>query len=86
MKYPLIPDEKGIKIIANEMEIEKMYYCYHNRKIMLVYKDEQQFLNCYELEDKEIVDMVKDCKKPEEIEKLVEEFITKTKKNLASNN
>ena len=78
MGYPLIPDEKGIKIIAEEMEPEKMYYCYHNKKVMLVYKDEQQFLNCYEIEEQEIVDVVKECKNPDEIEKIIEEYLSKT--------
>ncbi|MGQ0606616.1 MAG: hypothetical protein ACT4OD_06705 [Candidatus Nitrosotenuis sp.] len=77
MVYPLIPDEKGIKIIAEEMEPEKMYYCHHNKKVMLVYKDEQQFLNCYEIEEQEIVDSVKNCKSPDEIGKIIEDYLTK---------
>ena len=75
MEYPIKPDEKGIKIIAQEMEPEKMYYCYHNKKVMLVYKDEQEFLNCYEIEDEEIVNIVKDCKTPEEIEKIIDNYL-----------
>ncbi|MBI5697331.1 MAG: hypothetical protein HZC29_02290 [Thaumarchaeota archaeon] len=77
MSYPLIPDEKGIKIIAEKMEQEKMYYCYHNNKVMLVYKDDQEFLNCYEIEDEEIVSSVRDCKNPEEIEKIIEDYLAK---------
>lgn len=76
MVYPLVPDEKGIKIIAQEMEPEKMYYCYHNNKIMLVYKDEHEFLNCYEIEEQDIVNEVKECKTPEEIEKIIENYLT----------
>ena len=52
-----------------------MYYCYHNKKVMLVYKDEQEFLNCYEIEDEEIVNIVKDCKTPEEIEKIIDNYL-----------
>ena len=77
MSYPLIPDEKGIKIIAETMEKEKMYYCYHNKKVLLVYKDDQEFLNCYEIEDEEIVTSVKECKTPDEIEKKIEEYLAK---------
>lgn len=76
MTYPVIPDEKGIKIIAQEMVPEKMYYCYHNNKVMLVYKDEQEFLNCYEIEEQEIVLAVKECKNPDEIEKVIEQYLT----------
>jgi len=75
LEYPIRPDEKGIKIIAQEMEPEKMYYCYHNKKVMLVYKDEQEFLNCYEIEDEEIVNIVKNCKTPEEIEKIIDNYL-----------
>jgi RecA-family ATPase len=77
LEYPLRPDEKGIKIIAQEMEQEKMYYCYHNNKVMLVYKDTQEFLNCYEIEDEEIISIVKDCKGPEEIEKVIQNYLEK---------
>jgi hypothetical protein len=75
LEYPLRPDEKGIKIIAQEMEPEKMYYCYHNNKVMLVYKDEQEFLNCYEIEEEQIVNVVKECKTPEEIEKIIQDYL-----------
>jgi RecA-family ATPase len=77
MGYPLVPDEKGIKIIAQEMEPEKMYYCYHNNKVMLVYKDEQEFLNCYEIEEEDIVSIVKQCKNPDEIEKAIQDYLAK---------
>jgi RecA-family ATPase len=77
LTYPIVPDEKGIKIIAQEMVPEKMYYCYHNNKVMLVYKDEQEFLNCYEIEEQEIVLAVKECKSPDEIEKVIEQYLTK---------
>ena len=76
MGYPLVPDEKGIKIIAQEMEPEKMYYCYHNNKVMLVYKDAQEFLNCYEIEEQEIVESVKN-KNHDEIEKIIEQYLAK---------
>jgi hypothetical protein len=75
MSYPLVPDEKGVKIIPELMEKEKMYYCLQNEKVMLVYKDEQEFLNCYEIEEKEIVDRVKECQSPEEIEAAIREYL-----------
>ena len=40
------------------MEKEKLYHCIFNDKVFLVFKDEQEFLNCYEIEEKEIVDKV----------------------------
>jgi hypothetical protein len=52
VSYPITSDEGGIKIIPELMEQEKMYYCLHNGKILLVFKDSQEFLNCYEIEEK----------------------------------
>jgi hypothetical protein len=77
VSYPLSSDEKGIKIIPQLMEPERMYYCLHNDKVLLVFKDEQQFLNCYEIEEKEIVEDVKKCKNTDEIEKMIENYISK---------
>jgi hypothetical protein len=77
VSYPLLPDERGVKIIPELMEPEKMYYCLHNEKVLLVYKDEQEFLNCYEIEEKEVVESVKNCQSPDEIEKTIENYIAK---------
>jgi hypothetical protein len=81
MSYPLSSDEKGLKIIPELMEKEKMYYCLHNSKILLVFKDDQEFLNCYEIEDTEIVSAVKNSTNPQEIEKIIEAYISENIKH-----
>ena len=43
---------------------------------MLVYKDHNEILNCYEIDDDEIVSMVKISNK-DDIEKILEEYIEK---------
>ena len=58
MVKPISVDENGIKLKPEIMEKEKLYHCVFNNKVFLVYKDEQEFLNCYEIEEKEIVDKV----------------------------
>lgn len=75
MSYPLVPDKNGVKIIPDLMEKEKMYYCVQNEKVMLVYKDEQEFLNCYEIEEKDIVESIKKCQNPDEIEKAIQDYL-----------
>ncbi|MDC8437562.1 MAG: hypothetical protein LV468_01000 [Candidatus Nitrosotenuis sp.] len=75
--YPVSSDEGGIKIKPEYMEQEKMYYCIHNDKVLLVFKDDQEFLNCYEVEDAEIVQSVKKCNGVDEIEKVIEEYLAK---------
>jgi hypothetical protein len=77
MSYPLSSDEKGVKIMPELMEKEKMYYCLHNENVLLFFKDDQEFLNCYEIEEKEIVEIVKKCKSADEIEKTIENYLAK---------
>jgi len=40
-----------------------------------VYKDSQDFLNCYEIEEEELVNKIKNSKKDEEIEKIFEDYL-----------
>jgi DNA-binding protein len=64
---------------------EKMYYCLHNQKVLLVFKDEHGFLNCYEIEDAEIIENVKNCTNADEIEQSIESYITKHISNIKIN-
>ena len=43
---------------------------------MLVYKDQNEILNCYEIEEEEIVLKVKESKN-DDIEKILEDYIQK---------
>lgn len=54
-----------------------MYYCIHNEKVLMVFKDSQEFLNCYEIEEEEVVNAVKKCTTPGDIEKEIENYISK---------
>ena len=58
MSYPLSSGKDGIKIQPDKMEPETLYHCIHQNKIMLVYKDHNEILNCYEIDDDEIVSKV----------------------------
>jgi len=76
MPYPLTTGKDGIKIQPDKMESETLYHCIFQNKIMLVYKDHNEILNCYEIDDDEIVSRVKTSNK-EYIEKILEEYIEK---------
>ncbi len=76
MSYPLSSGKDGIKIQPDKMEPEMLYYCIYQNKIMLVYKDHNEILNCYEIDDNEIVSRVKTSDK-DDIEKILEEYIEK---------
>ena len=77
MVNPISVDENGIKLKPEIMEKEKLYHCLFNDKVFLVFKDAQEFLNCYEIEEKEIVDKV--MSKPQNIDNILNEFITNKK-------
>jgi hypothetical protein len=76
MPYPLSTGKDGIKIQPDKMESEILYHCIFQNRIMLVYKDQNEILNCYEIDEVEIVSKVKASSK-DNIEKILEEYIEK---------
>ena len=52
-------NDDGVKFKPEIMEKEKLYHCMFNDKIILAFKDHQDFLNCFEIEDLEIVNKIK---------------------------
>ena len=73
--YPVSPGDDGIKIQPEKMEIEKLYHCVFQDKVLLFYKDVQDVLNCYEIEDKDLVQKIKAISNKEEVEKFLEEYV-----------
>ena len=76
MAYPISAEKDGVKIKPELMEKEKMYHCIFNDKVVLLFKDQNEILNCYEIEDEQIVSKVK-LSKEEDIEEILEEYISK---------
>ena len=76
MSYPLTAEKDGIKIRPDKMQPETLYHCIYQNKIMLVYKDQNEILNCYEIDENEIVCKVKESDS-DSIEKILEEYIEK---------
>ncbi len=74
MDYPIEAGSEGIKIRAEKMEIDKLYYCLYQDKIMLFYKDQNEMLNCYEIAEKDIVEEVKKSQS-ENIENILQKYI-----------
>jgi len=75
---PVSAEKDGIKIRPEHMEKEKLYHCIFNNKVLVFYKDEQDLLNCYEIEEEELVEKIKSCNN-DELEKLFEEYIEQKK-------
>lgn len=76
MDYPVSIEKEGIKLKTEQMEVDKLYYCVYQEKVMLFFKDKNELLNCYEIEEKEIVDEVKQAQSGD-IEKILEKYIEK---------
>ena len=74
MDYPVTANDDGIKIKPEQMEKERLYHCVIKNKVILLYKDSQDFLNCYEIEEEELVNQIKNSKNDEEIEKIFEDY------------
>ena len=75
MAYPVSSDDNGINIKPELMEKEKLYHHVFKNKVLLLFKDSQDFLNCYEIEEEDLVNQVKNSKTDDEIEKIFEEYI-----------
>jgi hypothetical protein len=73
--YPISADDGGINIKPELMEKEKLYHYVFKNKILLVFKDFKDFLNCYEIEEEELVNRVKNSTNDAEVEKVFEEYI-----------
>ena len=57
------------------MEKEKLYHCVFQDKVLLFYKDIQDVLNCYEIEEKGLVQKIKAISNKEDVEKFLEEYV-----------
>ena len=73
--YPVSISEDGVKIQPENMEQEKLYHCIFKDKVLLIYKDVQDVLNCYEVEEPELVQKIKSASNQDEIEKILEDYI-----------
>ena len=81
MDYPVITEPEGVKIKPEKMEIDKLYHCIFQDRVLLFFKDQVGMLNCYEMDEKELVDSIKQSSSPDEIEKILQKFIEKENLN-----
>ena len=75
MTYPISTNPDGVKIMPQHMEKEKLYHCVYKEKILLIYKDDEDLLNCYEIEEQDLVEKVKTNGNQDEIEIILEEYL-----------
>ena len=75
MEYPVSVDENGVNFKPEKMEKEKLYHCIFKDKAMLVFKDSQEVMNCYEIEEPDLVEQIRKCDDDNDLEKLLEDYI-----------
>jgi hypothetical protein len=75
MEYPITATDDGINIKPELMEKEKLYHYLFKNKIYLLFKDSQDLLNCYEIEEESLVNQIKISKSDDEVEKILEDYI-----------
>lgn len=75
MDYPISVGDDVVNIKPEKMEKEKLYHCIFKNKIILVFKDIQDVLNCYEIEEESLVNKVKNSENDEQVMKIFEDFI-----------
>ncbi|AJW71186.1 hypothetical protein [Nitrosopumilus adriaticus] len=75
MDYPVSADENGVNLKPEKMEKEKLYHCIFKNKAMLVFKDSQDVLNCYEIEQEDLVEKIRKASNEDDLEKLLEDYL-----------
>jgi len=48
---PVTVNSDGVKLKPEKMLINQLYHCIFENKVFLFYKDEDELLHCYEVED-----------------------------------
>lgn len=81
MDYPVTTEPEGVKINPEKMEKDKLYHCVFKDKVLLFFKDQNDMLNCYEIDEKELVDSIKQSSSSDEVENILQKFIEKENLN-----
>ena len=75
MDYPLTANEDGVNIKPENMEKEHLYHCLFKNKVILLFKDSQDFLNCYEIEEEDLVNQIKNSSSDLEVETILQNYV-----------
>jgi len=70
--YPVVAGQDGIKLKTEKMVTDQLYHCVYDSKIFLFYKDENDLLHCYEVENPDAVREI--AASPSEIESILKKY------------
>jgi hypothetical protein len=71
-EYPVVIENDGIKLKTEKMIAERLYHCVYQSKVFLFYKDEQDLLHCYEVEDPRAVKEI--AENPSQLEDILKKY------------
>src|SRR4026208_1665109 len=72
LEYPVIVQPDGIKLQPEKMVIDQLYHCIFEKRVFLFYKDEQELLHCYEVDNPMAVKEISE--NPMEIENILRKY------------
>ena len=81
MGYPVFANDDGVNLNPKIMEKEKIYHCIFKNKAILVFKDSQDLLNCYEIEEADLVERIRGCGSDADLERLLGDYISEHHQN-----
>ncbi|MEO9319497.1 MAG: hypothetical protein ABI361_02375 [Nitrososphaera sp.] len=72
-EYPVsLQPDGNIKLKTDKMAVDKLYHCIAEDRVYLFYKDENELLNCYEIEDQKVVDEIR--ARPHDLEEILKAY------------
>lgn len=72
MEYPVTVQSDGVKLKPEKMIINQLYHCIFEDKVFLFYKDEEELLHCYEVENPDAVKEI--SANPSDTEKILKKY------------
>ena len=72
MEYPVTVQSDGIKLKPEKMIVNQLYHCLFEDKVFLFYKDEEELLHCYEVENDDAVKEI--SANPSDTEKILKKY------------
>lgn len=70
--YPVAAGQDGIKLKTEKMVADQLYHCVFDDKVFLFYKDDNDLLHCYEVENPDAVREI--AANPSEIESILKKY------------
>jgi hypothetical protein len=72
LEYPVTVQSDGVKLKPEKMIINQLYHCLFEDKVFLFYKDEEELLHCYEVENTDAVREI--SANPSDIETILKKY------------